>query len=132
MVEQWYRRPDDYSIISLNLDTLGTVTQHPYLLSIGGNTGEPNTFTGVRVTDLTGGIFNAASLLEGNNLMCFALQAANVGAPDILRGLIGNTLAAVQKLTDALKPVIASLACPQLVKYDTNLLKAFPGAEGGV
>jgi hypothetical protein len=44
---------------------------------IGGNTGKPNTFTGVNIADLTGGVFNAETLLEGNNLMCFAFQAVN-------------------------------------------------------
>ena len=43
---------------------------------IGGNTGKPNTFTGVNIADLTGGVFNAETLLEGNNLMCYGLQLA--------------------------------------------------------
>lgn len=99
---------------------------------IGGNTGKPNTFTGVSVTDLTGGAFNAETLLEGNNLMCFAFQAANTAAPDILKGLLGNVVLAVQKLTDALNPILRTLGCPQLVKYDATLLEKFPGAGSGL
>lgn len=99
---------------------------------IGGNTGAPNFFTGVDVAKLTDGVFNAETLLEGNNLMCFAFQAVSTGGPDILRGLLGNALAAVQKLTDALNPVIGALGCPQLVKYDAALLKGFPGAGSGL
>lgn len=99
---------------------------------IGGNTGEPNTFTGVNIADLTGGVFNAETLLEGNNLMCFAFQALNIAAPDILGGLLGNVLLAVQKLTDALNPLLATLNCPQLAKYDANLFSKFPGAGSGI
>lgn len=104
----------------------------PYIAAIGGNTGEPNTFTGVSVSDLTGGALNAQTLLEGNNLACFAFQAVSLGAPDILRGLIGNAVAAVQKLTDALNPILATLGCEDLVKYDATLLQAFPGAGSGL
>jgi hypothetical protein len=98
------------------------------LIRIGGNTGQPNTFTGVDIDDLTGNVFNAQTLLEGNNLMCLAFQAASEGAPDVLRGLVGNVLVAVQKLASVLDPIIAELGCPELVKYDAALLKAFPGA----
>jgi hypothetical protein len=119
-------------LVSLNLDALNTVLHHPYLLAIGGNTGEPNTFTGVSVTNLTGGVLNAQTLLEGNNLVCFAFQAISLGAPDILRGLLGNALVAVQKLTDALNPVLVTLGCQQLIDYDASLLKAFPGAGSGL
>lgn len=99
---------------------------------VGGNTGSPNTFTGVNIADLTSGVFNAETLLEGNNLMCFAFQTVNAAAPDILKGLIGNVLVAVQKLTDALEPLLSPLGCPQLAKYDTTLLAKFPGAGSGV
>jgi hypothetical protein len=99
------------------------------LIRVGGNTGEPNTFTGVGVEDLTGNVFNAQTLLEGNNLMCFAFQAASEGAPDVLRGLVGNVAAAVAKLTDAITPIIQTLGCPELTKYDTSLFNKFPGAS---
>jgi hypothetical protein len=101
---------------------------YPELLRFGGNTGQPNSFTGVDVDDLTGNVYNAQTLLEGNNLMCLAFQSASEAAPDILRGLLGNVVLAVQKLTDALNPIIAELGCPELTKYDTTLFKAFPGA----
>jgi hypothetical protein len=99
---------------------------------IGGNTGKPNTFTGVNIADLTGGVFNAETLLEGNNMMCFAFQVVNSASTDILKGLVGNVLLAVQKLTDALNPIIAQLGCRELAKYDKSLLAKFPGAGAGV
>jgi hypothetical protein len=100
---------------------------------VGGNTGEPNTFTGVNIADLTGGVFNAETLFEGNNLMCFAFQALSAGAPDILKGLFGSVLAAVQKLSDALNnAVLVPLKCPELYKYDKALFQNFPGAKDGI
>jgi len=99
---------------------------------IGGNTGKPNTFTGVNIADLTGGVFNAATLLEGNNLMCFAFQAVHSASPDILKGLLGNVLLAVRTLTDALDPILAQLGCPQMAVYDKSLLSKFPGAGDGL
>jgi hypothetical protein len=131
---QWYRRAigDEYGVAPFDLDALTAIQAYPELLKLGGNTGEPNTFTGVNLEDLTGGVFNAANLLEGNNLLCFAFQVASEAGPDILRGLVGNVLTAVQKLTDALNPVIQSLGCPQLAKYDASLFQKFPGAGSGL
>ncbi|CAN9323128.1 unnamed protein product [Alternaria alternata] len=132
--ENWYRRAigDDYGIAAFTLDAVGALQALPYMAVIGGNTGKPNTFTGVNIADLTGGVFNAETLLEGNNLMCFTFQAVNSAAPDILKGLLGNVLAAVQKLTDALNPILADLGCPELAKYDKSLLSKFPGAGAGL
>ncbi|PVH93262.1 Cloroperoxidase [Periconia macrospinosa] len=134
--ENWHRRPigDEYSLFSLMLDAVDAITTVPYVIAIGGNTGKPNTFTGVNVGDLTGGVFNAQTLLQGNNLACFAFQAVNLASPDILRGGLLGDLAqtAVQKLTEALGSIFATLNCPQLVKYDTSLFNAFPGAGSGL
>jgi hypothetical protein len=77
---------------------------------VGGNTGEPNTFTGVNIADLTGGVFNAETLFEGNNLMCFAFQA-------------------VSALNEA---VLGPLGCPDLEKYDKALFEKFPGGADGI
>ncbi|EOA83046.1 hypothetical protein ACJQWK_04537 [Exserohilum turcicum] len=132
--ENWYRRVigDDYSILSFTAEAVSLEVAHPELIRIGGNTGQPNSFTGVDIDDLTGNVFNAQILLEGNNLMCLAFQAASEGAPDILRGLFGNILVAVEKLVSVLDPIIAELGCPELVKYDKSLFNVFPGAGSAV
>src|SRR6266536_1847813 len=63
---------------------------------IGGNTSTINSFTGLEAGDLSGGAFDAATLLQGKNLMCFALQVAKISIPDILKlnngGLLGSLL----------------------------------------
>jgi hypothetical protein len=87
---------------------------------------------GVDVDDLTGNVFNAQTLLEGNNAMCLAFTAAQVASPDILRGLLGNIVKVVQHLTDALNPILQTLGCPELVKYDATLFDKFPGAGSGL
>ena len=99
------------------------------MLVVGGNTGKPNTFTGVNIADLTGGVYNAKTLLEGNNAMCFAFQFVQFASPDILDGLLGNVLLAVRKLTTVLDPILASLGCPEAAKFDMGLLSSFPGAK---
>ncbi|KAH7411947.1 hypothetical protein DE146DRAFT_259165 [Phaeosphaeria sp. MPI-PUGE-AT-0046c] len=132
--DNWYRRPigDDYGLVGLNQDALAAVLKYPDLIRVGGNTGEPNTFVGVDLDDLTGGVFNAQTLLEGNNMVCFAMQFINIGSPDILKGLVGNVLQAVSKLTDALKPILQTLSCPQVSEFNGNLFEQFPGAGSGL
>jgi hypothetical protein len=73
--ENWYTRnaDDQYSITYLISDDLEMVLQHLDLDSIGGNTGTVDSFTGVDLADLTGGVFNAETLLKDNNLFCFAM-----------------------------------------------------------
>ncbi|CAN9092107.1 unnamed protein product [Alternaria alternata] len=111
------------------------------LMSFQGVTGEKGNYKWARGQEkipenwyrrVIGNVFNAQTLLEGNNLMCLAFQAASVGAPDVLRGLLGNVLVAVQKLASVLDPIIAELGCPELVKYDRTLFNAFPGAAGAI
>lgn len=130
----WYRRAigDDYGIPALDTDAVKILVQHPELATVGGNTGQPNTFTGLNVGNITGGVFSAETLLQGNNAMCFAFQAVSSVAPDILRGLVGNVLLAVQKLTDVLTPIVDELGCPQLAKFDTSSFSQFPGAQDGI
>jgi hypothetical protein len=43
----------------------------PTLLDIGGNTNGVNTFTGVDLGNLTGGVINGQNLLQGDNFACF-------------------------------------------------------------
>jgi hypothetical protein len=65
--DNWYKRNliDEYTIPYFQIDLTEMALQHPEFLSVGGNTGKVNTFTGISPTDLTGGVFNGATLLEG-------------------------------------------------------------------
>lgn len=120
--ENWYKRANayPYEIDYFLADLLNAAAIHPKFLAIGGNTGTTNSFTGVNLENLTGGLFNLASLAEGNNLGCFVFQLAAQAKPDILLG-------ALTPLLDIVGQIIQPLSCPQLEKIDESQLEAFPG-----
>lgn len=130
--DNWYKRAigDEYIINFFQLDFLAAAAQHPEFLSVGGNTGEVNTFTGVNINDLTGGVYNAQTLTKGDNAACLAYQAAQQAAPDILKGLFSSITKPLAQLNDALGKVFAELSCPELEKIDTSLFKKYPGSKG--
>ena len=125
----WYTRAadDEYSLLSLELDILSFAEQYPEILSVGGNTGTTNSFTGVNIEDLTGGVYNAQTLTQGNNLECFAFQALQLGSPDILKGLFSDITEALSMLTTQITDVIGDLGCPQLESIDLSQFDQFPG-----
>jgi hypothetical protein len=111
----------------LSLDANTAALTHPQFLSVGGNTGTTNTFTGVDLLNLTGGVFDTKTLLQGNNLACFGFQAAQQAAPDLLKGVLGDVTGAVAKIASALAPILSELNCPQLKSIDESQFSQFPG-----
>lgn len=79
-----------------------------------------NSFTGVELQNLTGGLFNLDTLLQGNNLGCFVYQLSAQAKPDAVLG-------ALDALTDTIGKLIAPLSCPQLKAIDQSQLEAYPG-----
>lgn len=130
--DNWYKRAigDEYIINFLQLDLLAAAAEHPEFLSVGGNTGKVNTFTGVDIDDLTGGAYNVQTLAQGDNAVCFAYQAAQQAAPDILKGLFSSVTKPLAQLNDALGKVFTALSCPELETIDSNIFKKYPGAKG--
>ncbi|PIA80068.1 Aromatic peroxygenase [Cercospora beticola] len=128
--ENWYRRPaNDYGVAAAVADGLYFDQFNPSFLSVGGNTGKVNSFTGVDVGDLSGGIFNAQNLREGNNLWCFAMQFAAQAAPDTLKPLfstLGRPLALIRGATN--NAIAAIGGCPQLQQIEDDQFNQFPGA----
>ncbi|CAO2653628.1 Nn.00g030390.m01.CDS01 [Neocucurbitaria sp. VM-36] len=120
--ENWYKRAVEYPYETTYFlaDVLNAAKLHPKFLDIGGNTGTTNSFTGVDITNLTGGVFNSQTLLQGNNLACFLYQLSAQGKPDILLGVL-------DKLTGAIGSIVGSLGCPQLKAIDAKQLQKFPG-----
>ncbi|GAW04577.1 oxidase-like protein [Lentinula edodes] len=90
----WYKRAigDEYGMVPFAIELGLIALAHPEFLSIGGNTGQVDTFTGVNLADLTRGVYNANTLLEGNNLLCFVLQAAVMNLPTSVAGLLEGVL----------------------------------------
>ena len=109
--ENWYKIPVDYSLVSLNLDLVSWFLQYPRLTSIGGNTGSVNTFTPLDLGNITSGLLNAGTLLEGNNLLCFALQVVKAFSPDSLSSIWATVGDVLNILTDILGTAITDLSC---------------------
>ncbi|CAE6489927.1 unnamed protein product, partial [Rhizoctonia solani] len=108
----WYRRPVDYILPLFDLDLVYMGLKHPEFLSIGGNTGKVNSFAGVNLGNLTGGVYNSVDLLQGNNLICFGLQAMQQAIPDILKGVVGDLTVALGLWTSKILPILSPLGCP--------------------
>ncbi|KAI4137554.1 MAG: hypothetical protein L6R39_007217 [Caloplaca ligustica] len=127
--DNWYRRAigDDYTIPGFLLDVLQFATQDPRLLSVGGNTGTTNSYTAVDVTALSKGVFNGATLAQGNNLQCFIFQLIQAEAPGVLTGIYEDVTKALQPLVDNINSNLQGLACPQLMGVDQSLYDKYPG-----
>ncbi|KAJ8523120.1 hypothetical protein ONZ45_g424 [Pleurotus djamor] len=101
----YYRRPNDYNIVDFNIDIVLGTTKYPQFALIGGNMGKPNTFTGIDLGNLTGGLFKSVDLLDPTKLDCFMNQ--------LLAGL---------------SPIILKPGCTRLKHIDYNAAFAsFPG-----
>lgn len=120
--ENWYRRDlqQPYENTYFLLDVAYAAAKYPKFLDVGGNTGTTNSFTGVDVSDLTGGVMNSESLAQGDNFACLAYQAAAQASPDVLQLGTTNLISAITGLTGA-------LSCPQLETLDEGLFAQFPG-----
>ncbi|KAG4270402.1 hypothetical protein FPRO04_11561 [Fusarium proliferatum] len=127
--ENWYRRPveDEFSIPDFLGDVLEHAAKYPRLLNIGGNTGKVNSFSGVDIGDLTGGVFNTAMLLKGDNLECFVMQIIMAAAPDVLGSQFTDVTKALMPLADKLLQLLAGKTCPKLQKVNMKLFEKFPG-----
>ncbi|TIA01377.1 Cloroperoxidase [Aureobasidium pullulans] len=127
--ENWYTRNvlDPYDVLALQLDTDAQLLQHLEFGSIGGNTGTPNSFVGVDPEILTDGVFNAATLTQGNNLMCYGLQLAVQELPDLLSGLVTDLASAVNKVSSAFGNATQKLGCPELTKINKDQFNQYPG-----
>ncbi|KAI4100309.1 MAG: hypothetical protein LQ345_007460 [Seirophora villosa] len=127
--DNFYKRAlgNEYSIPAFLLDVLQFATQDPRLLSVGGNTGTPNSFTGVDVSALTRGVFNAATLADGDNLQCFVFQLIQSEAPGMLTGVYEDLTKALGPLVENLQRNRQGLGCPRLAGVDRSLYERFPG-----
>lgn len=79
----WYRRPttSQYNVVEVVADLQISNAAYPGITRVGGNTGTTDSFTGVDLQDLTGGVFNSATLFDGNNAACFLYQATLAAMP---------------------------------------------------
>ncbi|KAJ9094060.1 hypothetical protein QFC21_006161 [Naganishia friedmannii] len=131
--ENWYRRPIgiDYTIPGYSADNTLIQLQVPERLAVGGNMGTVNSFAGVDLSDLTGGVYNSQSLAQGNNALCFAYTSLLTLTPDILKGVLKDVTGAVNQIVGQfITPQFASLNCPSVQYYNKDVFKKYPGATG--
>lgn len=106
--------------------------------SIGGNVDGVNTFTGIDFADITGGAYDASTLFNGNNLLCFAFQALKEVSPNVLSSLYATVDPVLTALTSFADTLFLSLDCPAYKDLSVNgtdlltYIKAtYPGASLG-
>ncbi|KAJ5675773.1 hypothetical protein N7462_008670 [Penicillium macrosclerotiorum] len=110
--ENWYKTPVDYGLLQLNLDTIDWMAKYPELGSVGGNMGTVNSFAGIDLADLTGGIFDLTNLLEGNNLLCFVFEVLKFASPNALSGLYATLAEPLEFVTNILSVPLLNMTCP--------------------
>ncbi|MCJ1283377.1 hypothetical protein MMC26_002705 [Xylographa opegraphella] len=117
--ENWYRRSlEDLWTLP---DILEAVAQqclsYPQTCAVGGNTNGVNTFSGVDIGDISGGVFNSASLTNPSELGCFISQNIQAEAPSSLQNVFDGValINALALIPIQLLPALAPLgSCPGL------------------
>lgn len=129
----WYRRPtaNAFTAVDTNADTVINDRIYPGVLKFGGNTGKTNSFAGVDLGNLTGGVYNSQSLGTGNNAACFFYQASQQAIPDFGAPLVQPLNKIEAYLSKNLGPYIDKLGCPKLNgdAFGPGFFKGFPGAK---
>ena len=127
--DNWYKRPvdDEFSIPDFLIDVVEHASYDPSLLNIGGNTNGVNSFAIVDFGDLTGGLANSLNLFDPKDLECFIFQSVLAAAPDFLGSTYTDVKKAMTPLSDKIMQAIGDATCPQLLEYNQELFKKYPG-----
>ena len=128
-MQKWYRRPSAsqyQAATGVFGDLLPNFLAYPAGFRFGGNTNGVNTYTGINLTDFSGGVYDAGNLFKGNNLACFAYQNIQQGLPDVLT-TNPLTAAATKLLNPYLSKAFGGLTCPQVSKFNNNNLPPYKG-----
>ena len=103
--DNWYRRPlgavNEYSPASFAQDLVQIAAVVPEAVSVGGNTGTVNSFTGADLGNITGGAYQTSDLLNPTKFVCYFYQLTLAVVPDFLRSealgsLLGGALNLLQ------------------------------------
>lgn len=120
-----YRRPlgavNEYSPVSFAQDLVQMAAVVPEAVSVGGNTGEVNTFTGVDLGNITGGAYQTSDLTNPTKFVCFFYQLTLAIVPDFLRSeALGSALAGALSL---LQTEISPFVDPSCAKIGESILR---------
>ena len=87
----------------------------PEAVSVGGNTGQVNTFTGVDLGDITGGVYHTSDLTNPTKFVCFLYQVTLTIVPDFLRSeALGDALAGALNLLSAKLSPFVDPSCAKI------------------
>ncbi|KAG5947201.1 hypothetical protein E4U53_006451, partial [Claviceps sorghi] len=135
--DNWYRRShkDPWTLVDIVLGVASQCLAHPSTCQIGGNTGTVNSFQGINLGDISGGLVNVlADLQDPARLGCFLAQNIQAEVPSSLGRLVQGVLLddALELLTGKLLPALSGFlsTCPNLPpgKAINQYASRFPGA----
>ena len=93
----------------------------PEALSVGGNTGKVNTFTGVDLANITGGVYQTSDLTDPKKFVCYLYELSLAIVPDFLRSeALGDALGGALNL---LQTKISPLVDPSCAKIGELCLR---------
>lgn len=128
--DNWYRRPlgaiNEYSPVSFAQDFVQLAAAVPDAATVGGNTGTVNSFTGVDLGDITGGVYRTTDLLNPTKFTCFFYQLTLALVPDFLRSeALGSALEGALNLLQTEIDPFVDPSCAKIGK--TSMIKRFRG-----
>lgn len=135
--DNWYRRADAdaWTLEDILLSTAQQCASYPSNCEVGGNTGEVNSFSGVDLGDITGGLINSVTdLSDPVRMGCFISQAIQADAPSFLSNVFSGAAltTALGLIPTTLVPALAGLgSCPNLPagKSVMQYGAAYPGGQ---
>jgi hypothetical protein len=135
--DNWYKRhpADAWTLTDIVISTAQQCTSYPSNCQVGGNTGTVNSFSGVNLGDISGGLVNSAEdLSDPARMGCFIRQMIQADTPSFLSSAFsGAALDIVNGLvTTMLTPALDLLGnCPNLPpgKSVGQYASKFPGAK---
>lgn len=127
----FYRRAigNEYIFGEFLEDLAMFATYFPETLSIGGNTGTVDSYAALDLGNITGGVYNAATLLEGHNLPCFIFESLLAAAPDVLKGGYSDPSGPMSTLLDSVGTLIGNYSCPPIESPNEGQFAKYPGAK---
>lgn len=135
--DNWYKRGGDdmWDTADIAISTAQQCASYPTNCQVGGNTGKVNSFSGVDLGDITGGLINSVTdLSDPAKMACFISQAIQADVPSFLDHVFeGSLLSQATALipTKLLPPLGALGACPNMPKGKSVFAygEGFPGAQ---
>lgn len=129
--DNFYRRAfgNEYTAKLFFQDFWLFAKQTPEMVSTGGNTGKTDSYAALDLGNFTGGIYNSAGLLQGNNLECFVFQSLLAAAPDVLKGGYTDVPGVMSTLLDKVNNFLGDKTCPQISKLNRDQFNQYPGYQ---